>query len=309
MKISTSTGDFSRYFENDVDLLRELHDAGFRYVDLSLYDDRKINRVYSDENYVSEVEKLKSTAKELGLEFVLAHLPGGACGADPIKRNEQFDFFLKATIRSIEICGMLGIKHAVYHAGIRLELTDKKVWQEENYEFVKLLLPHLEKWGVTLLVENSTELNTYGAYYVNSGKELKDFVEYVNHKNVGACWDTGHANCEGSQYDDILTLGSHLKAIHYNDNHANCDEHILPFLGTLNHDEVITALIDVGFDGYFNLEANATLIRKGGWPHRRREFDKSDKLAFAPLFMQRDLEKLLYKTAKYMLESYGIFEE
>ena len=57
-----------------------------------------------------------------------------------------------------------------------------------------------------------------------------------------ACWDTGHANCEGSQYDDIITLGKELFAIHYNDNHGAKDEHLIPFLGTLNHDEIINAL-------------------------------------------------------------------
>ena len=49
------------------------------------------------------------------------------------------------------------------------------------------------------------------------------------------------------------------RAIHYNDNRGGGDEHIAPFLGTLNHDEVITALIDVGFKGYFTLECDSML--------------------------------------------------
>ena len=307
MKIATTTADFSGYFSSDVDLLKQLHLAGFKHVDLSLYSVQKINSVYSDDNYALEVENLKNTAEKLNIDFVLAHLPGDN-GANPIVRNEKFNDYLKATLRSIEICGMLGIKHAVYHLGLERGLSKEESFIK-NHEFLKLLFPTLEKWGVTILAENSTGKNTYDIYYPNSGKDLKEFVDYVNHKNVGACWDTGHANCEGSQYDDILALGNSLKAIHYNDNHGECDEHVIPYLGTLNHDEVISALIDVNYNGYFTLEATSSLVKPCGWPHKRREFEKSNKLANAPLFIQQDLEKLMFKTAKYLLETYGVYEE
>ena len=36
---------------------------------------------------------------------------------------------------------------------------------------------------------------------------MVEFLNYVGHPLLHACWDTGHANCEGSQYDDIVTLG------------------------------------------------------------------------------------------------------
>ena len=37
MKIATTTGDFSFYCNNDEDKIRELHRAGFRHIDLSMY--------------------------------------------------------------------------------------------------------------------------------------------------------------------------------------------------------------------------------------------------------------------------------
>lgn len=307
MKLATTTSDFSKYINSDVEILKELYSAGFKYVDLSLFSDKKVNAVYTDENYLFEVEKLKSTAKELGLTFVQAHLPDGS-EASPIKRDDKFDLYLKTMLRSIEICGLLGIKNAVYHAGCEENIT-KKEWQERNLEFVKLLIPHLEKWNVNLLLENYCHVNTYGMYYANNAKDLIEFANLVNHKNFGICWDTGHANCEGSQYDEILTLGKHLKAIHYNDNKQVSDDHTIPFLGTLNHDEIINALIDANYEGYFTLECNSPVIRKGGWPFKRREFAKRDTLANPPLFLIEDLEKILFKTAKHLLESYDIYEE
>ena len=38
------------------------------------------------------------------------------------------------------------------------------------------------------------------------------------------------------------------------DGEGQKDEHLIPYLGTLNHDEVINALIDIGYDGYTCVE-------------------------------------------------------
>ncbi len=106
-----------------------------------------------------------------------------------------------------------------------------------------------------------------------------------------------------------MTLGKHLYAIHYNDNHGEKDEHLAPFFGTLNHDEVIKALIDVGFKGYFTLECGSTLINYNQWTGGRRRYEMASKLREPKLFMQRHLEKMLYETSEWMLKEYDIFEE
>lgn len=307
MKIATSTGDFSRFLVNDEDRVRALRKAGFKCIDLELYKMDRMLTIYSEQNWEKEVKKLLSLKEELGVEFVQAHAPSGD-GTDPITINDKHEEFFLATVRSIKISAALGIKNIAYHGGMKRDI-DKEEWFKQNKAFIDRLIPYLEKYGVNLLVENSTKKNLWGIYYPCSGEELLEFINYVNHKNVCACWDTGHANCEGSQYDNILALGDKLKAIHYNDNHGTCDEHVIPYLGTLNHDEVITALIDIDYKGFFTLESNNSLICAKGWPHARRQFDKDDRLKNPPLFLQEGLEKLMYETAKYMLTSYDLFEE
>lgn len=303
MKIATTTSDFEKYCQTDEECIKQLHLVGFRYIDFSLYNTETVNRVYNDRNWQAEADKLRNSADKLGMQFVQAHSPGG----NPLQKDAAWDADLKATIRSIEICGMLGIKNTVVHAGWR-QGVNKEEWQKENLAYYRLLFPAMEKWGVNVLVENSTKANMRDMYYVNSGKEILEFAEYVNHPLINICWDTGHANCEGSQYEDILTLGKRLYAIHYNDNHGTSDEHIIPYTGTLNHDEVICALREIGFNGYFTLECNSTIIGTSGY-RPRRKFEKDTRLAEPPLFLQQELEKALYDTAKYMLEQYGLFEE
>jgi sugar phosphate isomerase/epimerase len=239
------------------------------------------------------------------MKFVQAHSQGGN-PLSGVKEND--DFIVDATIRSIEICAMLGIKSTVAHPGFGVGLS-KKDWFRLNKEFYSKFFPVMERCGVNLLCENSTRRNTGDMYFTNSGAEMRELIEYVNHPLFHGCWDTGHANCEGNQYDDIMALGKELYAIHYNDNHGDRDEHVAPFFGSLNHDEVICALRDVGFNGYFTLECSSTLMQYNQWPIKRHRFEGDTRLQEPKLFMQRGLESLMYDTAKWMLSEYGIFEE
>jgi sugar phosphate isomerase/epimerase len=145
-------------------------------------------------------------------------------------------------------------------------------------------------------------------YFINTGKDMREFIEYVNHPLFHGCWDTGHGNCEGPQYDEILAIGEELYAIHYNDNRGEMDEHVAMFLGSLNLDEVMHALIDVGFKGYFTLECDSSLRKYKHWLGWRRQYDQDTRLSEPQLFMQRHIEKMMYETSEWMLKAYGILE-
>jgi sugar phosphate isomerase/epimerase len=83
-------------------------------------------------------------------------------------------------------------------------------------------------------------------------------------------------------------------------------------MGTVNHDEIINALIDVGFKGYFTLECDSSLRRYNKFTGNRKRFlakSVDAKLSEPQLFMQRHIEAMMYETSKWMLDSYGIFEE
>ena len=304
MKIATTTGDFHIFCETDAQRLHELYLAGFRYIDLDMYHFTP-DCVYMQDGWRDAVRELKAVADGLGMTFVQAHSQGG----NPLSENpDEVDFIFRATVRSIEICQMLGIRNTVVHNGCRQGLS-KEEWFVQNKAFYERLFPAMERYGVNVLCENSTRANMRDMYFINTGRDMREFIDYVGHPQIHGCWDTGHANCEGNQYDEIMAIGEELYAIHYNDNHGKMDEHLAPFLGTLNHDEVMCALRDVGFSGYFTLECNATLIRYDHWLGRRRRYEQSDKLRHPQLFMQRHIEAMMYESARWILESYGCFEE
>ena len=153
-EIATTTSDLkgkSGYY-TDEKVLRGLHEAGFKYIDFSMYSFAR-NDVYMSDNWRDEALKLKAVADELGMEFVQAHSQGG----NPLSSSES-EFIVQATIRSIEICEVLGIKNTVVHAGWGSGLS-KEEWFAKNKAFYERLLPTAEKCGVNILCENSTAAN------------------------------------------------------------------------------------------------------------------------------------------------------
>ncbi len=304
MKIATTTGDFKKFCRTDEERIRELHRAGFRYIDLDMYSFTP-DCAYMQENWKDEVEKIKNLADELGMAFVQAHSQGG----NPLSSDQaHVDFLLSATIRSIEICQMLGIQNTVVHNGTATGLT-KEEWFEKNKKFYEKLFPAMEKCGVNVLCENSTKANVGDMYFINSGKDMREFIKFVGHSQIHGCWDTGHANCEGPQYDEIMAVGDELYAIHYNDNRGTVDEHLAPLMGTLNNDEVMHALIDADFKGYFTLECCSSLRGYRYWLGNRRRYDRDDRLSEPQPFMQRHIEKMMYETAEHFLSTYGLLEK
>ena len=61
MKIATTTGDFKAFCKNDEEIIRELHRAGFRYIDFSMYSFTP-DCVYMQDGWRDEVKKIKDVA-------------------------------------------------------------------------------------------------------------------------------------------------------------------------------------------------------------------------------------------------------
>lgn len=303
MKLVTTTGDFGRYFSSHLDRIKHVYEAGFRYMDLSMYAVTPGEELIESDNWMETVHSIKEYAMEHGIQFLQAHGPSD----NPLSSPEAYDVAVRRMIRSIEVCGQLGIPNIVIHPGFRADIT-KEEWFEKNRIFFRELFPAMEKNHVNVLHENTTSANMPW-YFPKTGADMKEFAKFVDHPLFHACWDTGHANCEGSQYQEILDIGEELYAVHFNDNRGFQDEHIIPFMGTMNMDEVMHALIDVGFKGPFTLEADSPLRPHQYWLGNRRDFEKDNRLANPPLFLQKEIERFMYQTGKYILEMYDVFEE
>lgn len=304
MKLATTTGDFDGCFDSYEEKIRALYEAGFRFIDMNFYTQLSPDSTIMCDNWRKNVESIKAAAEELGMEFVQAHSAGG----NPLCHDEKWDMLLASTIRSIEVCALLGIPSTVVHLGWEAGIG-KDEYFEKNLAFYKLLFPAMENNGVNVLIENSTKANMGKNYYFYTGAEMKEFLQYADHPLLHACWDTGHANIEGHQYQDIMDLGADLYGVHINDNRGKSDEHIMPYQGTMNMDEVMNALIDSKYSGVFTFEASEMLRKAKYWLGDRQVYEKDTRLANPPLCLKRQAEKLLYETGVYILDSYGVLEQ
>ncbi len=305
MKLATTTGDFDRFSDRYLERVKYVADAGFKHIDLSLYTLKTNDELFYNDNWKTVVEELVNFGAENGIDYVQAHSPD----TNNLDGEEGYRDALWKTVRSIEICGMLGIPNIVVHSGYRFGLKDKEQWFVENKKFCEELFPAMEKYNVHVLCENTTKANMPDWYFLISGKETREFVEYVDHPLFHACWDTGHANIEGPQYDEIIALGKEMYAIHFNDNRGSLDEHLIPFMGTLNVDEIMCALQKIGFKGPLTMESSSALRPSKYWLGNRMTFAGKNKMCEPTKFLQQELEKFMYSTGKHILETYQCFED
>ena len=152
----------------------------------------------------------------------------------------------------------------------------------------------------------------------STGKQLREFIDYVDHPLLAACWDTAHGNIaktarELGQYENIVAIGDRVKGMHISDNFGDTHHHTWPFAGVINFDSVVQGLLDVNYDGFFTFEASYTLRHQMNMPCRRKEWEHNGETVTRLLNPSMDLKKkavsLLYDTGKYILETYDCFEE
>ena len=170
-------------------------------------------------------------------------------------------------------------------------------------------MSHLEKFSYDFLSEEIPYVKD--SILVKFSYDKRDplthqaMVEYVNHPLFHAVWDTGHANMQDMPQDEALRLlGSHVRALHVQDNMGDADSHLVPFLGTMNMDSVMNGLLDIGYDGYFTFEVGGFFLPAD----KRRSYERDQRLAGAPLDLRRAFERYLYQLGKCVLEAYGCYE-
>jgi len=316
MKLATSMADFWWYVTNVSEAINNFKNSKFRNINLGLPTNTPEFFSEDENDWKTFAEKLAVAREESGVQYVVAHAP---CLHNPIPDalqnpdNETYKTNIRALRRAIEVCNYLDISRVVVHACASVAFS-----VEEFYRYNKMfygdLLDVAEKYNITLMTEN-WESNRY---HFSTGKELRDFIDYIGHPLLAACWDTAHGNIdpvarEIGQYENIVAIGDKLKGVHISDNFGNCHHHSWPFAGVINFDSVMQGLLDVEYDGYFTFEASYTLLHQKNPPYYRAPWVNNGKtitkLQSPSLELKKKAVELLYETGRYILETYDCFEE
>ena len=307
MKLSQTNGPILHFYNGDeYSSLLHLKNAGFKYVDISLWSRYTSGSRYFTESNDVLADEYKRILDELELIPVQSHEPfGNSMG------NDGGAFYFKKTPLSIDLAGKIGIPSITLHPGLEIVPMSREEYMEKNVEIFKKLIPYAEKYGIRLLIENVGW--KVDGIHLSTADDLNEIIDRLDHPLFGVCWDTGHANlCDLDQYAELKKLGSRLGGLHVHDNYGGkrtpgCDLHQFPYWGNVNFDGVISALLEIGYTGTFNFEVDNPVRRNGAVPFVKDGVEQK-KLEMMSPELRLGMETFLFAIGKQMLEKYDCFE-
>jgi sugar phosphate isomerase/epimerase len=316
MKLATSTGDFSWYVPSTAEQVQSIAGTKFKYINLEQTGNIPTMLNQTQEAWKVLAHQWGEIAAAAGVTYVVSHAP---CLHFPVleamdnPQNETYRANIQTIRRSIEICHLLNIPRIVVHA-CPSNTFSKEDFYRYNSMFYREFFDLMEKYNIMVLTENWDNNQTQ----FSTGKEIREFLDYMDHPLLAACWDTAHGNIdpvarELSQYENILAIGDKLKGVHISDNFGDCHHHSWPFAGIINFDSVLQGLLDVKYDGFFTFEASYTLLHHNNIPYHRQPWNHQGqtvtKLLDPSLELKQKAVDLLYDIGKYLLDTYNCFEE
>lgn len=200
-------------------------------------------------NYLEFARKLKQVGLDNGIVCNQSHAPF------PTSCAEIRSYYKRAIECTAEAGGEICIIH-----------PDNNKTADENSEMFLELLPFAKGCNVKIATENmwnwdkEKEQSSFAA--CATPESFNDHLDAVNDEYFVACLDIGHAEMKGSNtnaVEMIRALGNRLLALHIHDNDRWHDSHQIPFSMDINFADVVDALKEINYRGYFTLEADRYL--------------------------------------------------
>ena len=262
MKISTEIGSPAKKIGEE-QTLRYLAQAGFDAWDFSMFAMCKYDwgtRTLLENNhplvlrqYLAFARKLKQIGLDNGIVCNQSHAPF------PSSCAEIRSYFKRAIECTAEAGGRICVIH-----------PDNNQSAQQNAEMYRELLPFAKECGVKIAAENMYNWNTQkdesSFAACATSQSFTEHLEAVNDDFFVACLDIGHAEMRGSgsgAAEMIRALKGRLQALHLHDNDRWHDSHQIPFSMAIDFNAVVRALKEIGYGGYFTLEADSYLNAYG----------------------------------------------
>ena len=225
-------------------------DAGFEGIELALCSDGEISMTSSDEELLS----IRAYADELGIK--IPSLSSGLCWTDsltaddPEERQRAFDM----VVRQLYCAKMIGAETILVIPGsVSVEfvpewgVVDYDVVWDRALEQVKKLAPIAEEMGVQIGLENVWNK------FLLSPLEMRNFIDAVGSKWVGAYFDTGNVVYSGYPEQWIKILGKRIFKVHFKDyrrNPGGLNAFVDLLAGDVDWKAVRAAFEAIGYDGW-----------------------------------------------------------
>jgi len=302
MKLSLSVGPTNK------EGFLKYTNAGFKHFELSMGNFPR-ERI-SEDKLNMMFDNMQEVKESLKVDFPSAHAP---YSFNPCESEESFEVQVQHIECALRVCESLGIDRMVTHAGFGFsESYDEMI--EKNVKYYNTILPLAERYNVTFLIENIAEEIYKRKLVIEYADNILLLREKLNnHPLIGACWDTGHANTKHiDQYPEIIKLKGILKGLHLQDNNGINDDHMPILMGTVNYDDVIQGLKDIGYDGAFNMETKIFNSGKA-WPNFRMKYNEGSNAPHLLFDPDEALTaygfEIMHFLGEYAMKKHGIIVE
>lgn len=282
-----------------------LKNAGFSCVDFSLNSYLKNTSLYKFElndffdRTDTELERFfqlhKKGAESAGITIHQMHMPYPNYVPNGKKALNDYLWNVVAP-KSMKICAFFGCPNIVVH-GFKLARhygSETAEW-EQTESFLDFLAPMAKEMGITICIENI--YNVVGGHVVEgpccNAKKAVERIDRFNEKYhvevLGFCFDTGHANLVGIDFERFLTeLGHRLKVLHIHDNDGIGDLHQIPFTFTKTRENKSSTDWDGFIRGLNRIKFNSVL-----------SFETAPVLTAFPDEMKEQVLRFIAQTGEY----------
>lgn len=266
-KISISIGGLQRKY-GDRRALEIAKEIGCDAVDFDLtcYDTRKKDSVYAmDEQSVrTYFEDLRLYAEPLGLAVAQTHgrikgFINDPTEDDALVENARLDCIATKA---------LGAPYCVMHTTTSIHMgadPDPALMHKLNYDMFTRILPFAKENGVVIATETFGDAPKLGCcdFFGNLHEFIKGYNrvcacgDYADWFKI--CMDTGHTH-KATRFDNpsvgetIRLLGKNIVCLHLHDNDRITDQHKIPFTCTIDWNDALAALDEIGYSGIWNAE-------------------------------------------------------
>lgn len=254
MRLSVETYCLREAF-GDKTAIKMIKDAGFDAFDYSFYWLKGKEEDMLSGDYVGKAEKTREYIEKIGFCCNQAHAPFDFRHFDTIDMsNENY----MRMMRAIECAKILGADNIIVHPVGRL--PEEYNYIEYNRNYLKSFAFAAEKFNMNISVENMCRYdendNLTGIKGYTTPKEQMSFVESIGSEKFNICVDTGHYAVTGIKPETAIGAMNNkiLKALHIHDNNYKSDQHLLPFSGEFDWEEITKALKNIDYNGDFTLE-------------------------------------------------------
>ena len=265
-KISVSVIDFQENYgdRGAIDTAAEIGITSLDF-DLSFHSVAKEGDLYTlgKEAVREYYSSLAAYAKENGVKVTQTHGRFGGFGNTP----EGDETYIKNAELDCIATAALGTKYTVFHTPAKNwvgDLPDDDMFRIGEALFTSVL-PFAKENGVKIAAETHGTASKYNKMeFFGIPENLLELIRRVKSASdagefLCVCVDTGHTNLAVKMGyppvgDVIRRLGSLVEVLHLHDNDGIKDQHKIPITGTLDWADILAALKEIGYSGYYNLE-------------------------------------------------------